>query len=225
MPHREFDQGAQLQAKDFPADEGVADPFTTGARNDQPSGSNIVCEETEHQLDLEIAPLGFFRSTPGFLFRLWFFGFMSAQVFIFIGIVPALLNGKVQGNPAMGWLIVGVFTAFSTAILLYRWNKAIQSGTVSISNGSLRFSERDLFGRQESRWHLDKIAEVQVSLETEKNAEGTLNWRYYLEVQLDAVSPPLGKSPRSWFCNRTKEELEWIATKINQHLPSLEPQV
>ncbi|MEC8555890.1 MAG: hypothetical protein VXZ82_12855 [Planctomycetota bacterium] len=45
---------------------------------------------------------------------------MSAQFFVFFGIVPALLNGRVQGNPAIGWLIVAVFAALSTAILLYR---------------------------------------------------------------------------------------------------------
>ncbi|MEC8555891.1 MAG: hypothetical protein VXZ82_12860 [Planctomycetota bacterium] len=87
----------------------------------------------------------------------------------------------------------------------------------------MRFSERDLLGRQESHWHLDKIVAVQVSIEPEKNAEGNLNWRHYLDVHLDSSSPPLGKSPRTYFCNRTKEELEWIATNFNQYLPSLEP--
>ena len=225
MPHRDFEQGVQLQANDSQAENGFADPFATSSRPDKPSDSNIVCEETEHHLNLEIAPLGFWKSTPGRLFRLWFLGFMSVQALVMLGIVPALLNGKVQGNPAMGWLTVGAFTAFSTAILLYRWNKAIQSGTVSISKGSLRFFERDLFGRHESLWHLNKIAEVQVSLETEKNAEGTLNWRHYLKVQLNTSSPPLGKPPRTWFCNRSKEELEWIATKINERLPSLDPRL
>ncbi len=101
----------------------------------------------------------------------------------------------------------------------------MESGTARISNGSLRFSGRDLSGPQESYWYLDKIAELQVSIEIEKNAEGTMNWLQYRDIQLDASNPPLGKSPRTWFCNRTKEELEWIATKTNQKLPSLEPQL
>ena len=71
-----------------------------------------------------------------------------------------------------------------------------------------------MLGEHFAKWYVDSIAGVEVGVEQYKSDE-SIGWEHFIRVQPDH------NKPRQWFSNRTKAELEWIATTVGDHLGRL----
>ena len=131
--------------------------------------------------------------------------FSSEGMIALAVLVPALLAGKVGGQPSAGWFMVGVFTLVVVGMLLYRVDAAIQHGAVRIRRDSLSFREYGLFGKHHEEWKRDEIEAVRVDAEECRTQEyGTresVTFDHFIRVE------PASDS-----------ELEWMVTSIHQHL-------
>jgi len=186
------------------------DPMKIGKREGKPIGSNLSLEKRDHEMLLMIPALGFGKSTPNF-FKLWIAGFVFFQLILTFGLVPALIAGKVEGQPSAGWVVFAVFTLVFVGIVVNRINAAIRKGTISVNDDYVTFSQSGLFGRSEARWMASSTEEVRVAVDETESDEG-VSWTHYLQVV-----PDHHKS-RYWFSFREKSELEWMATCVNNRL-------
>lgn len=186
------------------------DPLASQERKNKPLGSGLFLDEQPDELVINVPRLGFRGSTSP-LFRFWVIGFFVMQLVIMTSLVPALIAGKVQGQPSAGWVIVCVFSAVFIGILANRFNAATRRGSVHIAGGYLRFRERDVWGKHFAGWTWESVENVRVGVKQYKT-DGGISWNHYVEVQ------PGPASRRQWFDNRSKPELEWIVTCIVDHM-------
>ena len=125
-------------------------------------------------------------------------GFLLCELFVLAVLVPALLAGKVGGQPAAGWFMVGVFTLVVVGILLYRVNAAIQLGAVRIRRDSLSFREQGLFGKHHEEWKREDIEAVRVEVEEYRTSE-SVSFDHFIRVE------PASESERQWFSHLGKD--------------------
>ena len=204
-----------IKADDLAAELSTLDPFRIQERSGKPIGSELSIEaEGQGQL-IKIPALGLRKSTS----RVSAFvclGFLLCELFVLAVLVPALLAGKVGGQPAAGWFMVGVFTLVVVGMLLYRVDAAIQHGAVRIRRDSLSFREYGLFGKHHEEWKREEIEAVFVNVEEYRTREyGTsesVTYDHFIRVE------PASDSERQWFSHLGKDELEWMVTSIHQHL-------
>ena len=199
-----------IQADDLAAELSAPDPFRILERSGKPIGSEVSIEaEGQGQL-ITIPALGLRKSTSR-VSALICLGFLLCELFVLAVLVPALLAGKVGGQPAAGWFMVGVFTLVVVGILLYRVNAAIQHGAVRIRRDSLSFREQGLFGKHHEEWKREDIEAVRVEVEEYRTSE-SVSFDHFIRVE------PASESERQWFSHLGKDELEWMVTSIQQHL-------
>lgn len=199
-----------IQADDLTAELSAADPFRIQDRNAKPIGSEISVEAEGQGLLIKIPARGFRKSTS----RTSAFvclGFLFCELFVLAVLVPALLAGRVEGQPAAGWFMVGIFTVVVIGMLLYRVNAAIQSGTIRIRRDLLSFREYGLFGKQYEEWEREAIQSVRVEVEEYRTSE-SISFDHFISVK------PASDSERQWFSHLGKDELEWMAASIQKHL-------
>ena len=127
------------------------------------------------------------------------------------GLVPALIAGKVEGQPSAGWVIVVVFSLVFVGIVVALMNAAIRKGSIRVNDDYVTFSQSGLFGQREERWMVTSTEEVRVAFEETESDEG-VSWTHYLQVAPDH------HKEKYWFSFREKPELEWMATCVNNRL-------
>ena len=199
-----------VRANELQAELAAPDPFRIQNRRSKPIGSELSLQQEGQETVITIPPLGFRKSTPTVL-RYWCAGFMFAELVLLTGLVPALLSGKVEGQPAAGWLIVGVFTLIAIFIVFNRIHASIRRGSIRLGRDSLSFREHGIFGQHRAEWERDSIESVRVAVE-EYSTTQSVSYDHFVQVE-----PATGVA-REWFCNREKIELEWIVTNILGHL-------
>ncbi len=199
-----------IQADDLTTELSAADPFRIQDRNAKPIGSEISVETEGQELLIKVPALGFRKSTSR-ISAFVCFGFLFCELVVLVVLVPALLAGKVGGQPAAGWFMVGVFTVVVVGMLLYRVNAAIQCGAVRISRDSLSFREHGLFGKQHEEWKREAIESVQVEVEEYRTSE-SISFDHFIGVK------PASDSERQWFSHLGKDELEWMVASIQNYL-------
>ena len=200
----------RIPAEDLSTEVIALDPMATRARTSKPIASNLSVEQRGDELVICVPQLGYRKSTNA-IARFWIGGFLSIQLLFIPFLVSALIAGRVEGQPAAGWVIVFVFTTISSCIVLNRVHAATRNGSVQIANEHLRFRERDLFGDHYAGWKWESIENLLVGVKKYESDEG-VSWNHFVEVQ------PGPNEPRYWFDNRTKPELEWIVNLIGDHL-------
>lgn len=205
----------RIWARDLQAEVVANGPFEIGERSSKPIGSDLSIDVRDDGLTIRVPRLGYSRSTSAFA-KLFFPCWMIFQLFLSVFIFPALLSGKVMGDVAGGWLLVTSFTAVSVAMILYRYNKAIRNGSIHLARDGLALREHDVLGEHFTKWRLDSIEGIDVGVEQYKSDE-SIGWEHFIRVK-----PNRGK-PRQWFSNRTKAELEWIATTLRRQFEQFAP--
>ena len=199
-----------IQAEDLTAELSAPDPFRIQERSEKPIGSGVSIEAEGRGQLIKIPALGLRKSTS----RVSAFvclGFLLCELFVLVLLVPALLAGKVGGQPAAGWFMVAVFTLVVVGMLLYRVDAAIQHGTIRIRRDSLSFRENGLFGKHHEEWKCEEIEAVRVEVEEYRTSE-SVSFDHFIRVE------PASESERQWFSHLSKNELEWMVTSIQQHL-------
>jgi hypothetical protein len=201
----------RILAEDLDAEVVSEDPMAIGPRKGKPIGSNLAVEQRDNELAIHVPPLGFQKS-ESFPVRVTVMVLLAVNLFLTVTLVPALIAGKVQGQPAAGWVIYFVFTAISIGLVMYFVDKSTRKGSVRICYGELSLSEHNLFRNHHAVWALDSIEEVRVGVEERKDSDGDVTVWHFVEVK------PGPDKPRHWFGHRDKAELEWIVTCIVDHL-------
>ena len=208
-------QPDRIRATDLATELSAVDPSRIQKRSEKPIGSDLAIATENQERVITIPPLGWRKSTSGFI-RYWCFGFILTEVVLLVGLVPALLAGKVNGQPAAGWLIVCVFTTIAIIIMLTRKNAAMRRGAVRVGKTSLSLTEIDILGQHHAEWPRKSIESVGVGV-AEHGQSASVSHDYFVQVELGT-----GKSPnqhmREWFNNREKGEIEWIVTTIVEQL-------
>jgi hypothetical protein len=130
-------------------------------------------------------------------------------------LVPALIAGKVNGDPAAGWVIVVVFTLLNICIVLYNLSEGVRRGTLKVSDSQLTLEERGLFSTKQRSWQADAIESVKVKIERHESVgdDGGVNYSGHLEVRSSVDLEEV-----EWFGNLDKSELEWMVTSIKDRL-------
>ena len=186
------------------------DPLTIQERRTTPIGSNLVSQRRGDDWVIRVPPLGIWKSTSG-MGRWWMTGLLLMQLVIAFGLVPALIAGKVQGDPGAGWLVAAVFTALSAAIFLASLYTATRKGAIHVGPTTLAVEESHLFGKHCAEWNWKSIQDVRVAVEEHRDEDGVA-WSHFFQIEPDSGEP------RKWFGNRSKEELEWLATTVMDEL-------
>ena len=199
-----------ILASEVQTELSAPDPFRIQQRTSKPIGSDLTIQENGLDRVLDIPPRGLLKSTPVPV------RYVSCAVLCFIlvavgGLVATLLAGKVEGQPAVGWLFAGLFTFIAVLIVLYRISAAIRRGSIRIGRNSMSFREQSLFSRHEVTWDRDAIDAVRVAVE-EHVGDESVTYEHFIEVIADTGRP------RHWFSHRDKRELEWLVHKIQEAL-------
>lgn len=181
-------------------------PYSIEPRNLPPLGSNLSCHRSPNTVTIELPRLGLKKMTEGGG-GLFLATFVVGELFILFGLIPALLLGKVEGQPLAGWIIATVFTLLTSGMIILVINGATRRGQIQGGSEGLTLTEWDMWGKHENHWTASELRAIEVGV-TEQTSDGETTWTYFLNV-----SPPPSKD-RKWFSNRTKEELEWIATTL-----------
>lgn len=189
-------------------------PTEVLSRLDKPIGSHLVVEDSGRELIIRIPKPGFLKKTSKAA-KLVIAGFMLAEVLILGILVPALIAGKVNGDPAAGWVIVVVFTLLNLCIVLYNLSEGVRRGTLRVSERQLNLEEAGLFSRKQQTWEADAIKSVKVKIERHERVgqDGGVSYSSHLEVV-----PSGGEEEVEWFDNLEKSELEWMVTSIKDRL-------
>lgn len=189
-------------------------PTEVLSRLDKPIGSHLVVEDSGRELIIRIPKPGFLKKTSKAA-KLVIAGFMLAEVLILGILVPALIAGKVNGDPAAGWVIVVVFTLLNLCIVLYNLSEGVRRGTLRVSERQLNLEEAGLFSRKQQSWEADAIKSVKVKIERHERVgqDGGVSYSGHLEVL-----PSGGEEEVEWFDNLEKSELEWMVTSIKDRL-------
>lgn len=189
-------------------------PTEVLSRLDKPIGSHLVVEDSGRELIIRIPKPGFLKKTSKAA-KLVIAGFMLAEVLILGILVPALIAGKVNGDPAAGWVIVVVFTLLNLCIVLYNLSEGVRRGTLRVSERQLNLEEAGLFSRKRQSWEADAIKSVKVKIERHERVgqDGGVSYSSHLEVV-----PSGGEEEVEWFDNLEKSELEWMVTSIKDRL-------
>ncbi len=189
-------------------------PTEVLSRLDKPIGSHLVVEDSGRELIIRIPKPGFLKKTSKAA-KLVIAGFMLAEVLILGILVPALIAGKVNGDPAAGWVIVVVFTLLNLCIVLYNLSEGVRRGTLRVSERQLNLEEAGLFSRKRQSWEADAIKSVKVKIERHERVgqDGGVSYSGHLEVL-----PSGGEEEVEWFDNLEKSELEWMVTSIKDRL-------
>lgn len=201
-------------AEPLPVELVSPNPFALDERSDRPLGSRIMIVDHHNEFRVEMPRKRFLEATSPFA-RLWLSGWLLSQLFIWLGLVPALLAGRVQGEPSAGWVLAVVFTAVTIAIAAYYSSILSREGTVRVTQQKVNFRDQSLWSDHQAEWRTDAIHDVFVGVDRSDTEDGPV-FSHHIEVKPD------NHPPRCWFDNRDKEELEWIATLINQRLTDIQ---
>ena len=188
-------------------------PFALDERSNRPLSTRVTVVDHQDDFRIEMPRKRLLEATSPFV-RLWLSGWLLSQLFIWLGLVPALLAGRVKGEPMAGWVITVVFTTVTLGIAAYYSYILTRRGTVKMTQQKLNFRDQSLWGDHQAEWRTDAIHDVQVSVDRSDTDDGPV-FSHHIEVKPD------NHAPRCWFDNRDKEELEWIATLINQRLTEI----
>lgn len=190
-------------------------PTEVLSRTEKPIGSSLVVEDTGHELIIRIPKPGFLKKTSKAA-KLVIAGFVLAEVLILGILVPALIAGKVNGDPAAGWVIVVVFTLLNGCIVLYNLSEGVRRGTLRVTGGQLTLEEAGLFSSNQQTWRVDSIDSVKVKIDRHERVgkDGGVSYSCHLAVRsrMDI------EEEVEWFDNLEKSELEWMVTSIKDRL-------
>ncbi len=190
-------------------------PTEVLSRTEKPIGSSLVVEDTGHELIIRIPKPGFLNKTSKAA-KLVLAGFVLAEVLILGILVPALIAGKVNGDPAAGWVIVVVFTLLNGCIVLYNLSEGVRRGTLRVTESQLTLEEAGLFSSNQQTWQVDTIDSVKVKIDRHERVgeDGGVSYSCHLAVRsrMDI------EEEVEWFDNLEKSELEWMVTSIKDRL-------
>jgi hypothetical protein len=161
----------RILADDLDAEVVSEDPMAIGPRKGKPIGSNLAVEQRDKELTIHVPPLGFQKSESGPV-RVFFIIWLVNHFLLTVTLVPALILGKVQGQPLAGWVIYSVVTAISIGLVMYFVDTSMRKGSVRIAYGELSLSEHNLFRNHHAVWALNFIEEVRVGVEEHKDSDG-----------------------------------------------------
>lgn len=201
-------------AEPLPVELVSPNPFALDERSDRPLGSRVMIVDHHNEFRVEMPRKRFLEATSPFA-RLWLSGWLLSQLFIWLGLVPALLAGRVQGEPTAGWVLAVVFTAITIAIAAYYSYILTRAGTVRVTQQKVNFCDQSLWSEHQADSRTDAIHHVTVGVGRSDREDGPV-FSHHIEVKPDKHPPHV------WFDNRDKEELEWIATLISQRLNDIQ---
>ena len=139
-----------------------------------------------------------------------------AEILILGILVPALIAGKVDGDPAAGWVIVVVFTLLNGCVVLYNLSEGVRRGTLRVTESQLTLEEAGLFSSNQQTWQVDTIDSVKVKIDRHERVgeDGGVSYSCHLAVRsrMDI------EEEVEWFDNLEKSELEWMVTSIKDRL-------
>jgi hypothetical protein len=161
----------RILAEDLDAEVVSEDPMAIGPRKGKPIGSNLAVEQRDKELTIQVPPFGF-RGSGSSAVRVGFMAVFAIQFGLTLTLVPALILGKVQGQPLAGWVIYSVVTAISVGLVMYFVDTSTRKGSVRIAYGELSLSEHNLFRNHHAVWALNFIEEVRVGVEEHKDSDG-----------------------------------------------------
>lgn len=196
-----------ILAGNLKAERTSIDPLKTQDSTTKPIGSNLEREERGDGYVVRLPRLSKLTSVEG---RWGLAGLFAAQLLLTFGLVPALIAGKVKGQPSAGWGIFFVFTTISIFIFLCVISAANRNGSVRINDGRLTFQASGRFGKHFAKWKLESIEAVRVAVE--QDTEKPFHSTHFVEVRPDS------NKPRKGLDNRDKSELEWNITGIVDYL-------
>ncbi|MEC8801966.1 MAG: hypothetical protein VXX55_14460, partial [Planctomycetota bacterium] len=205
--HRPFAEGlTKSQPSSIPTETRSLNPLSLESRSAPPLGSDLRVNMNSKTSSLGIPRLGLKKVTEGG--GKWFIAcFLIGELFVLFGLIPALMMGKVNGQPIAGWGIALVSTLFSIALVVLVANAATRRGQIEWKNPTLVFREWDMWGTHEQAWTRGEIQDISVGV-SEGTSDGAPIWTYHVNIT------PNGLKERKWFSNRSKEELEWIVTTL-----------
>ena len=205
--HRPFAEGlTKSQPSSIPTETRSLNPLSLESRSAPPLGSDLRVNMNSKTSSLGIPRLGLKKVTEGG--GKWFIAcFLIGELFVLFGLIPALMMGKVNGQPIAGWGIALVSTLFSIALVVLVANAATRRGQIEWKNPTLVFREWDMLGTHEQAWTRGEIQDISVGV-SEGTFDGAPIWTYHVNIT------PNGLKERKWFSNRSKEELEWIVTTL-----------
>ncbi|MED5576798.1 MAG: hypothetical protein VX757_04760 [Planctomycetota bacterium] len=205
--HRPFAEGlTKSQPSSIPTETRSLNPLSLESRSAPPLGSDLRVNMNSKTSSLGIPRLGLKKVTEGG--GKWFIAcFLIGELFVLFGLIPALMMGKVNGQPIAGWGIALVSTLFSSALVALVANAATRRGQIEWKNPTLVFREWDMWGTHEQAWTRGEIQDISVGV-SEGTSDGAPIWTYHVNIT------PNGLKERKWFSNRSKEELEWIVTTL-----------
>ena len=190
-------------------------PTEVLSRTEKPIGSKLVVEDSRQELIIRVPKPGFLKKTSKAA-KLVIAGFMLAEVLILGILVPALIAGKVDGDPAAGWVIVVVFTLLNGCVVLYNLSEGVRRGTLRVTESQLTLEEAGLFSSNQQTWQVDTIDSVKVKIDRHERVgeDGGVSYSCHLAVRsrMDI------EEEVEWFDNLEKSELEWMVTSIKDRL-------
>jgi hypothetical protein len=196
----------KILARDIKIEFVSSFPTDTAERKAKPVGSTIATEERRDELVIQIPELGLREmGKHGYLILVF-----VVLIAIIATLVTALLADKIQGSPSAGWAVVVVLAIVFVGLSVSVAARLTQKGAIHVTDKNLRFHEWNVFGDHHASWSLESIKVLRAGVEVDNSGEGVA-WTHFLEVQPS-------NSERLWFSKRTKQELEWIATRIRDHL-------
>ncbi|MGB1927623.1 MAG: hypothetical protein ACPHL6_13875, partial [Rubripirellula sp.] len=167
-----------------------------------PLGSWLVLEKTSDGLTIDMPKRGYYGATTNFgRGCLYLFTFM--QLVLSVGLVPALLAGKVNGSPLGGWVIFGVFTLLWIIGISYLVHTISLSGRITLDRRYLRFSQSSVRGTRATEWQRHEIDSIELGVK-EYESNGDITWDYYVKVV------PVPSDDTLWFSHFSKSEIRWM---------------
>ena len=190
-------------------DEVSLNPEKIDERPAQPRNSKATLEQWPDGLLIELPHRGWWRPGSRFV-TIWCFGWNGMTLLSTAAFVPALLAGKVEGEPWVAWILMPIFWIVGIVAFVVLFRKARRSGRIVLAGKSLSFEETDPFGSTTLQWNTEEIECITVGAK-KYETEDSITWKNFITVC------PTEKE-RQWFNNREKPELEWLATVLRQAL-------
>ena len=181
-------------------------PYSVELRETPPLGSNLSLRHQSDGVKIDLPNLGLKKTLEGGG-GLFMAIFIVGELFILFGLIPALLLGKVEGQPIAGWIIAVVGTLINACLILGVLTAATRQGQILLQHDQLTLMDKNIWGTRINSWKATQIETIEVGVD-EPTSDGDTTWTYYLKV-----SPSMAQ-PQKWFSNRSKEELEWVVTTL-----------
>jgi hypothetical protein len=187
-------------------------------REEQPSSSSAIVEQTAGGLRIELPAKGFWRGSPIFAKVFVFFWCTIVGLLITVFTATALAGGKAgkgPGNPPSNVFLVLFFTPFVLVGLggiLGLVHSGRKRAEFVATRTRLAIERWEWFRTKRQEWDREDLKAIHVGVETRASGEDSTRL-----VNTLVIEPKSGK-PVLLLAEREKAELEWLATTLRSEL-------